>query len=336
MTPAHKKPTPKVRVPDLFIVGAPKSGTTSLYEYLKGHPQVFMSAIKEPCYFSADLALDASGNFLRHGRDEKAYFELFAEAGDARRLGEASTRYLYSKDAAQLIREASPEARIVAMLRNPVDMIHSLHSHKLAAGTEDLADFEQALAAEGDRHAGRRIPAHSNPRLATYRDRARYGEQLQRWLGVFGRERVHVMLFEDMLRDPPGEFRRLLEFLDVDPDYQPDSFGAHNAAHAARSRTLRSVLNARLPQWLVWRLLPRLIGEARTRSLVQRFRDSRLNRQPMRRGALRPELRRQLEQEFAPDVALLSELLGRDFGTAWFKAQQSSATAVAKSAVIGH
>src|SRR3954452_11245731 len=80
------------RTPDLFIVGAPKSGTTSLYEYLKGHPDVFMSVVKEPCYFARDLALDDSGNFLVYGRDDKLYYDLFEDAGGAKRAGEGSTR----------------------------------------------------------------------------------------------------------------------------------------------------------------------------------------------------------------------------------------------------
>ena len=223
-----------VRFPDLFIIGAPKSGTTSLYEYLKGHPDVFMSVLKEPSYFAPDLAKEDSANFLVYGRDEALYLNLFAEAGDAKRLGEASTRYLYSKEAPALIKAASPDARIVAMLRNPVDMMHSLHAHKVAAATEDL-DFEEALAAEADRHAGKRIPPTSNPMLATYRDRARFGEQLPRWFEIFGRDRVHVIILEDMIRQPEDEFRRLLEFLEVDPDYQPESFAAHNVAHGARS-----------------------------------------------------------------------------------------------------
>ena len=307
------------RTPNLFIIGAPKSGTTSLYEYLKGHPEVFMSVVKEPCYFARDLARDDSGNFLVYWRDRKLYADLFREAGEAKIAGEGSTRYLYSKDAPALIHKASPDARIVAMLRNPVDMIHSLHAHKLAAATEDVADFEQALALEADRHAGRNLPAHSNPLLATYRDRARFGEQLPRWFEELGRDSVHVIIFEDMVRDPQTEFRRLLEFLDIDPDYQPPSFAAYNTAHGARSMTIRRLLNGRLPQWLVWTALPRVIGDTRTRGLVRRFRHSWFHRKPIQKGALRPELRRQLEDEFVPDVALVSELLGRDLGELWFK-----------------
>jgi hypothetical protein len=304
--------------PNLFIVGAPKSGTTSLYEYLKGHPQVFMSVVKEPCYFSADLAFDHSGNFLVFERDAKLYDDLFAEAGDARIIGEGSTRYLYSHDAARLIHAASPDARIVAMLRNPVDMIHSLHAHKLAAWTEDLDDFEAALDAEADRVEGRQLPEFSNPKLSTYRDRARYGEQLPRWFDEFGRDRVKVIIFEDFVRDPANGFRSLLEFLGIDADYAPESFSAYNSAHGARSRLMRRVLNGRFPQWLVWGLLPKVIGDTRTRGLVRGFRHSWFHRKPITRGKLTPELRRRLEDDFAPDVARLSSLLGRDMSELWF------------------
>ncbi|HYI21524.1 MAG TPA: sulfotransferase [Candidatus Limnocylindrales bacterium] len=308
-----------IPVPNLFIIGAPKSGTTSLYEYLKGHPEIFMSVVKEPCYFARDLALDDSGNFLVYERDKDLYFDLFKEAGDAKRLGEGSTRYLYSKEAPALINEASPDARIIAMVRNPIDMAHSLHAHKLAAGTEDLDQFEDALAAEADRDDGKRIPAHSNPLLSTYRDRARFGEQLPRWFDAIGRDRVHVIVLEDMIRDPEEEFRRVLEFVGVDPTWRPESFAAHNTAHSARSRSIRRVLNGRIPQWFVWGLMPKVIGDTRTRGMVRNFRHSWFHRKPITKDPLSPELRRQLEDEFMPDVKRLSELLGRDLGELWFK-----------------
>lgn len=305
--------------PNLFIIGAPKCGTTSLYEYLRGHPEIFMSVVKEPCYFARDLARDHSGNFLVYGRDEKQYADLFADAGTAKRLGEGSTRYLYSREAPALIHEASGDARIIAMLRNPIDMIHSLHAHKLAAGTEDIENFEDALASEPDRMAGKRLPQHSNPLLATYRDRARFGEQLPRWFDTFGRDRVHVMIFEDMVRQPEEQFRRLLEFLGVDPTYRPESFAAYNTAHGARSTFIRRILNGRIPQWFVWGLMPRMLGDTRTRGIVRSFRHSWFHRKPIQKGALRPETRARLEEEFLPDVARLSEMLGRDLGEVWFK-----------------
>lgn len=309
------------RIPDLFIVGAPKSGTTSLYEWLKAHPDVFMTPVKEPCFYSRDLAQDKSGNFLRYDTDRDRYMALFDEAGDARRVGEASTRYLYSKHAAELIARDQPAARIVAVLRNPVDMIASLHAHKLAGGTEDLADFEQALAAEDDRNAGRRIPRDSNPLLATYRDRAHFGEQVGRWFDAFGRDQVHVILFEEMVRDPAAHFRGLLEFLEIDPTYKPPSFAAHNQAHDSRGGILRSIARTRPVQFATWRVLPALIGDSRTRELSRRLGHSKLRRRTAQRAEVPAELRRRLETEFAPDVARLSELLDRDVASVWFGAR---------------
>ena len=296
---------PLTRIPDLFIVGAPKSGTTSVYEWLKGHPDVYMTPVKEPCFYSRDLAADKSGNFLRYDADRDRYTALFANAGDAKRVGEASTRYLYSKDAARLIAEDQPNAYIVAILRNPVDMIASLHAHKLAGGTEDLPRLEDALAAEQDRHHGKRIPKDSNPHLATYRDRARFGEQVARWYDAFPHERVHVIVFEELVRDPAAHFRRLLQFLDVDPDYQPEAFTAHNPAHGARGGVIRTVGRSRPVQFLAWRVLPALIGDARARAMSRRIGHSKLQRRAAERAQVSPELRRELEAELAPDVAQL-------------------------------
>jgi hypothetical protein len=211
-------------------------------------------------------------------------------------------------------------------VRNPVQMIHSLHAHKVAAGTEDLTDFEAALAAETDRHAGNRVPQHSNPRLATYRDRAYFGEQLSRWFAEFGRDRVHVIVFEDLVADTPAVFRELLQFLGIDPDYQPPSFGARNEAHRARSKWVRALMLSRPVQFVGWRVLPRILGDARARSLARGISRSRLSRQPYERPKVGSELARRLEADFAADVALLSELLGRDMAALWFGGSRVSPT----------
>jgi hypothetical protein len=307
------------RMPDLFIVGAPKCGTTSLYEWLRGHAEVFMAPFKEPCYFARDLALETSGYYFRYGEDRERYLALFADAGPAKRLGEASTRYLYSRDAPGLIAAEAPDPRIVVMLRNPVDMMASLHAHKLASGTEDLADFEEALAAEEDRRSGRRLPRDSNPLLSTYRDRARFGEQLARWFDVFGRERVHVMIFEDVVRDPAAHFESLLKFLDVDPTFRPASFAAHNPAHGSRARLVGSLARSRPVQFAMWRLLPTAIGDLRTLELTRRLAHSRFFRRRISgKTHVRVDLRRRLEAELLPDVERLSALLQYDVASLWF------------------
>src|SRR6187551_2293912 len=152
----------RMRRPDLFIIGAPKSGTTSLYEYLEGHPEVFMSPVKEPGYFSGDVNREHRRRFS-YPADEAKYLALFADARDEKRLGEASTRYILSPAAAAQVKDFQPDARIVAILRNPVEMIHSLHGELVSTGDEDITDFAEALAADHDRAEGRRLPPGANP-----------------------------------------------------------------------------------------------------------------------------------------------------------------------------
>ena len=302
--------------PDLFIIGASKCGTTSVWKWLQGHPQVFMAPRKEPRFFAPDLMSGVAGKNLRYPEDMDRYLALFEGARDEKRLGEGTPRYIYSREAPGLIHEFNPNAFIVAMLRNPIDMMHSLHAHRVAGGSEPITDFEQALAAEEARRQGLGVRPEGNPLLTLYRDRARFGEQLPRWFDTFGPERVHVIVLEDMVRDPAATFRRLLEFLQIDPDYRPDTFTAYNPRHQPRSMLLRSVLTSRLPQLLMWRVLPGVLGERRARGALKPLR--RMNRTPARRLPVDPELRLRLQREFSTDVAVLSRLLGRDMAGLWW------------------
>src|SRR5882672_7839349 len=128
-----------IEKPNLFIVGAPRCGTTSMYDYLKQHPDVFMPEVKEPHFLGTDLT---SSRFIR---DEGKYQALFATAKNEKRIGEASVWQLYSKIAAYEIKEYSPTARVIIMLRNPVDMMYSLYGQHIFSGDEEISDFEEAL-----------------------------------------------------------------------------------------------------------------------------------------------------------------------------------------------
>ena len=302
--------------PNLFIIGAPKCGTTSLYEYLKGHPQVYMSAAKEPGYFAPDN-LQPGSHQLRYGSDEDRYLALFEQAGQARRVGEATVGYIYSEQAPGLIHEFDPAARIIVMFRDPLRMIPSLHNQRLAEGREPEADFRRAIEREIALD-GPSAPSDEPPAPGSYRDRGLFSRHLPRWLETFGREQVHVIILEDLEREPVSQFRRVLEFLDVDPDWQPEAFRVHNVRHQPRSRLLARLLKTGPPQWLVWNFLPRLVGDANTRRLVRRFRHSPLIRKQAARADIEPDLRRQLEEYFEPDVARLSDILGRDLGSLWW------------------
>ena len=275
--------------PDLFIVGAPKSGTTSLYDYLDGHPEIYMSPVKEPIYFGPDIQAGFKHRFT-YGVDEKEYLELYADARDEKHLGEASTRYLASHQAPHLIHEFEPSSRIVAILRNPVEMIYALHNERVSHGAEDVVDFESALALDDERRAGRQLPHGSNAMGAVYRDNARFGEQVQRWVDTFGRDRVLVIIFDDFAADTPGQFRRVLEFLEVDPDYQPAAFAVSNASHKSRGGIVRTCSRAGSHDGGDARHSPRVMGENNAARLARRVRHSRLNRRPNPRPPMRPEL----------------------------------------------
>src|SRR5215475_10623199 len=192
-----------MRKPDFFIFGAPKCGTTAMNDYLKDHPEIFIPAKKEIHFFGADLP------FLKGKRvTEQEYMTYFAPAGNEKRLGESSVWYLYSQQAAAEIKAFSPAARIIIMLRNPVDMMYSLHAQRLYNDNEDIRDFAEALAAEEDRRQGRRIYQNANNAMGFfYRDAARYTQQVQRYLDVFGRDKVHVIVFDDFRSDTPRVYR---------------------------------------------------------------------------------------------------------------------------------
>ncbi len=293
--------------PNFFIVGAPKCGTSALYEYLAAHPDVFMSTEKEPHFFSTDL------HFVQHrviALDE--YLSYFAGARGERRLGEASTSYLYSRQAAENIARFDPAARIVIMLRNPVDMMHALHSEHVYWAVEDVPDFEEALRLEKERQAGGRVP----PRIgwleqSGYRDIARYAQHVERYFRVFGRAQVHVGLLDDLERAPDRVYDEVLRFLGVGTAFRPE-FRVVNPNKRVRSRLLRDLLRARPRP--VRGLARALLGASRRRWVARRLR--LLNTRAEPRPPLDEGLRRRLQAEFAPEVERLGVLLGRDL-THW-------------------
>jgi hypothetical protein len=296
----------RVRRPEFFIVGAFKAGTTALYEYLRSHPQIFMSVPKEPMYFGQDL----TPRYRRMTEDE--YLALFRDAHDEQRAGEASPWYLYSKSAAQEIREFNPDARAIIMLRNPVDVMYSQHSQLVFNQREDLTDFAQALAAEDDRRAGRRLPADAiRPEALYYRRSVQFTEQVERYFDVLGRERVHVIVFDDLVADPRAVYRACLEFLDVDASHEVD-LSVYNPNKRPRSGAVQKLIFApRGP-------MKRVFGRLRGMPVMHRVRDALVsaNSTKARRQQMDPQLRRDLTAEFAPMVRELGALVGRDL-SAW-------------------
>jgi hypothetical protein len=210
------------RVPDFFIVGHPKSGTTALYEMLRRHPQIFMPDLKEPRWFASDLRArfqpDAQGGgrppLVPQTYDE--YLALFDPATPSQRVGEASPSYLRSRTAAGLIAEAQPDARIIAVLREPTSFLRSMHLELVQNHIETEKDFRAAMANEVIAPAaGEADPAGGAP-ILRYSDRVRYVEQLERFSAVFPPEQMLVLIYDDFRSDNEATVRRVLRFLGVD------------------------------------------------------------------------------------------------------------------------
>ncbi len=301
----------RARWPDFFIVGAPRAGTTTMYEALAAHPGIFMPDDKEPHHFSTDLDSGSYLDSLFFTRPEDDYLALFKDAQDGQRMGEGSTSYLLSRDAAARIAATVPEACIIVMLRDPVEMIRSFHGRRLFSGAEDIESLQEALEAEADRRAGLRIPATArNVPALFYRDVARYGEQLQRYVDRFPPERMHVILFDDFLADPEAVYELTLRFLGVDPTFRT-SLEARNAARGVRSRRFQRVLLSpaliRAGRWLIPGRL-----QARVRPLFDKA-----NAESQGDPPVPAELRARLLEELRPDVERAGRLIGRDLIFLW-------------------
>lgn len=265
-----------------------------------------MPDFKEPHFFGTDLF---SPLYIR---DEAKYLSLFATARKEKRVGEASVWYLYSTRAAMEIKEFNRDARIIIMLRNPTEMIYSLHSQRLFTGNEDIEDFEAALDAEEDRNRGARLPKHSYPVEALYyRQVGRYNAQVLRYFEAFGRDQVHVIIFEDFVRDVPEVYKTTCAFLGVTDQFTP-AFGVTNANKRVRIKPLRDFLRHPPPVFSkpAKLILPLPVRRFTARALTA------LNTRYEPRRPMPSELRRRVQLAFAPDVAQLSGTLGRDL-SAW-------------------
>src|SRR5215203_3559900 len=169
-------------MPNFLIIGAMKSGTTALYYYLEQHPEIYMSPVKEPNFFSSQGQQNAVDAVTNIG----AYQHLFKGASDEKAIGEASHSYLYEPGAATAIRRYIPEAKLIAILRNPIERAYSHFLHMVRSGTEPLDDFTQALQ---EKEA---VGVHKERTFQDYIGRGLYYEQLRRYFGTFPREQVKV------------------------------------------------------------------------------------------------------------------------------------------------
>lgn len=304
----------RLRGPDFFIVGAPKCGTTAMADYLGQHPEVGMAASKERHYFGSDLHSRLARRQDRRPRppqrqdwlDQRrdAYLSLFAEVQDRKRLGEASVWYLYSSRAAREIKGFCSEADIIVMLRNPLEMLPSLHSQFVHVGIEPEEDFERALALDEERvRSGTPpgFPPHS------YRSAVRYADQVGRYLDVFGRDKVHVIIYDEFRDRTVDVYRATSEFLGVDPSHVPE-IEVVNPNKRVRSRALRRFVWE--PPETLRSVLHAVTSEStrvRVGTAIKRW-----NTKFIARGAPPDHVAESLRPLVAQEVRALRELLGVD------------------------
>lgn len=289
--------------PNLFLFGAAKCGTTSLHTYLEQHPEICMSRVKEPHHFGSDLNLGEGW----HIPDRSEYEAMFDGAESLPRRGESSVFYMISENAAREVADyADGDARVIAMLRDPVSAVWSLHWQFIKSANEDIEDLAAALDAEADRAEGRRIPPSvHNAQALRYINTYSYEPHLRRIIDAFGRDRVHIELFEDLKSDPAALYRRVLGFLGVDESFAPE-FEVVNPAVPVRNLALRRAL-ARAPKLKkLWGKVPNQI-----RGGVGKTAASMLGGDQTR-PPLKPDTRARLVDTFSNQIESIEQLLGRD------------------------
>ena len=296
---------PKLRKPNFFIIGAPKCGTTALSEYLKNHPSIVMSEPKEPHYFATDMPK------MRYTDNEKLYLEYFKGVSDRTKIiGDASVWYLYSTEAIVNIHKYNPEAKIIVMLRSPIEMVPSMHAQHIYSTDEDISLFEDAWNLNGDREKGENIPKHCrSPKNIFYNEIAKYTEQIERVYKYFPKTQVKIILFDDFKKDAGKVYRESLQFLELEDDGKTD-FPIINENTALKNYRLKSFI-VNQPE-IVIRIKNFIKKVFNVKHLGVVGYVNKLNTNKVKRVPLSEKSKDQLIIEYKDDIKKLSKLIKKD------------------------
>jgi hypothetical protein len=306
-------------LPDFLVIGAPKSGTTALHAALADHPDLFLSGVKEPKFFLTDGPPPARGGgpgdtqtYREHIWRQDDYEALFSAAPEGALRGESTPFYLYDRGAQRRIRALIPDARLIVLIRDPVERAHSNWTHLWSAGREPIGDFLRACAEE-DRRVAEGWSAFWH-----YIRLGKYGEQLDHLFGLFPREQVMVIRYRRLLDEPAQVLDEICAFLGVRqgvigqiPRENVTAHPERSVAHAALSRTLRGIE-------AVGHHLPGGLGAAVTARIERNLQRGARSRQPLTwadRQALLPRLE--------ADIRLLEKVTDADFSD-WLQPRERS------------
>jgi len=291
--------------PNFFIVGAAKCGTTALSEYLRQHPLIHMSWPKEPHYFAFDLE-----NY-RYPKNEDEYLNLFSEADKNTLIfGEASVFYLYSEVALIEIKKLYPDAKIVVLFRNPVDMLYSLHSQLLYSRDENVENFNKAWDLCESRKQGKKIPKHCREQKILYYDElAKFGAQYQSLIDVFDQDQIKVFLFDDFVKDSKKVYESIVDFLGLEKDNRVE-FKKVNERRGHKIKWL-SNLTQRPPTGFsfVIKFIKKTLGIKRI-GVLDYLRRKNLTTKP--REKISNNLKNKITEHYRSDISKLSKLIDRN------------------------
>jgi Sulfotransferase family len=318
--PSSPASAQRQRVPDFFIVGHHKCGTTALYAMLGRHPEIYLPLLKEPRFFATDLSYPNPPERKLVPESLEEYLALFDGAAPGQLTGDGSPMYLWSREAAGNIAAVRPEARMIAILREPASFLHSLHNHWLLHHIEPEKDLRTAISLEQARREGRDPSGGSFwPQALLYSDHVRYVEQLRRYEDAFPKEQLLVLVYDDFRRDNEATVRRVLGFLGVDDTLPIELLERMTTTTRVRAQRLDGLLRAMYVGDKRWSRLART-GLRAVSSEGTRRRASRFVRRRVVYGkpqAPDEALVLELRHRFKGEVEALSEHLDRDLVALW-------------------
>jgi hypothetical protein len=307
-----------VALPDFFIAGVPKAGTTALHSALARHPSLYMSAVKEPKFFLTDGPPPADGGpgdiktYREHVWRRSDYEALFDGARGDQIKGESTPFYLYNRDSQFRIKQLIPDAKMIVVLRDPVERAHSNWTHLWSAGLDPSGDFLDACAKEDQRIAAGWAD------FWRYIGLGMYGEQLSHLYTIFGREQVLLFKYRELLTDPVPVLNRACDFLGVRPGVLAELPRENVTAHPHATLRHSVVAAARRASTALSALLPGHLGAGMTDQLEHMLQQDAAPRRP-----LTWEQREALIPRFKADIALLETITGEDFSN-WLQPRGES------------
>ena len=307
-----------------FVVGAPRCGTTAVAKWLRGHPEVCLAKPKEPHFFAMRDLRGSSDAELREVLSSKFIERFFPHRQEASVLIDGSVSYIYAPERLEPALRLWPDAKFILCVRNPLQMVPSLHQRHFVNGDENVRDFGRAWSLVPERRRGRSIPRSClDPRLLDYWESGFLGKHVQNFLRIIGPERCLVVVFDDLVANPRREYLRALDFLNL-PDDGKTIFERHADSMDCRVAWLQRLLQ-RPPRFAMHFVDPDDLQNPRFAETagpwLQKIIDIRSriidwNEIPAQRPVLDPEVIQEMRAMYERDVSLLSELLERDL-TPW-------------------